>query len=67
MFVKQKQLQSKCNSCGNISSLDSSHRAGAYLIKADLSGNEFSAAQGAPTVVDKKRDKNKKKEEEKVV
>lgn len=33
MFVKKKKLMAKCRACGNESTLDSSHRAGAQLMK----------------------------------
>jgi hypothetical protein len=29
MYLKQKQLASKCRACGHINNLDSTHRAGA--------------------------------------
>lgn len=34
MILKQKQLTSKCRSCGNTQTLDSGHRAGSYLMKS---------------------------------
>lgn len=33
MFIKQKQLFAKCRACGHSSALDSTHRAGAQLMK----------------------------------
>jgi len=63
MYVKQKQLQSKCRSCGNINQLDSTHRAGAYLMKADLTG-QSEIDQGK---TDKKKGGKKGKNEEKKV
>lgn len=33
LFLKQKQLASKCRACGTIQQLDSTHRAGAQLMK----------------------------------
>ena len=33
MFIKQKQLQSKCRACGTINNLDSLHRSGVQLMK----------------------------------
>jgi hypothetical protein len=52
IFVKQKQLFSTCRACGNTNNLDGSHRAGAYLIKANHKGtNEIDDK-------DKKKGKN---------
>jgi hypothetical protein len=33
LYVKLKQLQSKCRACGNINILDSTHRAGIHISK----------------------------------
>ena len=40
---KKKSLQSKCNACGNINNLDSTNKAGSYLMKnlPKTDGSEF--------------------------
>lgn len=65
MFLKQKNLQSKCRACGTINNLDSVHRSGVLLMK-NLPKNmsEIDGQNNTETQQDGKKSKKTKDDEE---
>ena len=56
MFTKNKQLQAVCRACGNIQTLDSTHKAGNYLQK--------SVPKNMSEIDTKKAEENEKEKED---